>query len=243
MIKKSIIIIIAIISNVFIQPLSAKNYEFSAKAGFNIGGTAPMGLPAQIRGINSYKPTFAFSIEGNIQRNFNERWGLLTGVRFELKGMSTDANVKNYQIKILNEGSLVEGVFTGDVLTAVKNSYITIPVMAVYDISPRWNLKFGGFVSFMVDGKFSGTASNGYMHESSPVGDRVDGVDATYDFSTDMRKIDAGIEVGADFIAYKHLLVYGDLTWGVVPLFKGDFTALSFNMFNVYLNVGFGYMF
>lgn len=243
MIKKSFIIAALLTTGVFLQGTEAKNYEFSAKAGFNIGGTSPMGLPAQIRAINTYKPTFAFSIEGNVQRNFNERWGLLSGVRFEVKGMSTDANVKNYQIKILNSGSMIEGVFTGDVNTTVKNSYITIPVLAVYDISPRWNLKFGGFMSFMVDGSFTGSAYNGYMHEGSPVGDRIDGVDATYDFSTDMRKVDAGVEIGADFIAYKHLLVYGDLTWGVVPLFKKDFTALSFNMFNIYLNLGFGYLF
>lgn len=39
------------------QHKKAKVYEFSVKAGFNIGGTSPMGLPAEIRQINSFSPT------------------------------------------------------------------------------------------------------------------------------------------------------------------------------------------
>ena len=202
-----------------------------------------MGLPAEIRSLNSFKPTFSFTIAGTAQYNFNNKWGLQSGVKFDIKGMQTDATVKNYQLVVSMDGSTIEGVFTGDVTTKVHNSYITLPVLAVYDISPRWDIKFGGYVSFMVNGEFSGTATNGYMRDGSPIGPRVDGVDAVYDFSNDMRKVDAGIQVGVDFIPYKHLLVSGDLTWGCMPLFKSDFTAMSFNMYNVYFNIGFGYVF
>ncbi|MBR5241354.1 MAG: PorT family protein [Muribaculaceae bacterium] len=218
-------------------------FVFAAKAGFNLGGTAPMSLPAEIRAINSFKPTFSFSISGTAQYNFNNKWGLQSGIKFDIKGMQTDASVKNYQLVVSMDGSTVEGVFTGDVTTKVHNSYITIPLLAVYNISPRWDIKVGGYASFMVDGEFSGTAKNGYMRDGSPIGPRVDGVDAVYDFSDDMRKVDAGVQVGVDFIPYKHLLISGDLTWGCLPLFKSDFTAMSFDMYNVYFNIGFGYVF
>ena len=218
-------------------------FVFAAKAGFNLGGTAPMGLPAEIRAINSFKPTFSFTLAGTAQYNITPKWGLQSGVKFDIKGMQTNASVKNYQLIVTMDGSTIEGVFTGDVTTKVHNSYITIPLLAVYDISPRWDIKFGGYASFMVNGEFSGTAKNGYMRDGSPIGPRVDGVDAVYDFSNDMRKVDAGIQVGVDFIPYKHLLVSGDLTWGCIPLFKSDFTAMSFNMYNVYFNIGFGYVF
>ena len=46
-----------------------------------------------------------------------------------------------------------------------------------------------------------------------------------------------------EFVAYKHLSVYGDLTWSLTPLFPGDFTAISFKMYNVYMNLGFAYVF
>ena len=221
----------------------ADRWVFAAKAGFNLGGTAPMGLPAEIRAINSFKPTFSFTIAGTAQYNFNNKWGLQSGVKFDIKGMQTDASVKNYQLIVSMDGSTIEGVFTGDVMTKVRNNYITLPVLAVYDISPRWDIKFGGYVSFLVNGEFSGTAKNGYMRDGSPIGPRVDGVDAVYDFSNDMRKVDAGVQFGVDFIPYKHLLVSGDLTWGCLPLFGKDFTAMSFNMYNVYFNIGFGYVF
>ena len=223
--------------------IPADRFVFAAKAGFNLGGTAPMSLPAEIRGINSFKPTFSFTIAGTAQYNFTNKWGLQSGVKFDIKGMQTDASVKNYQLVVSMDGSTIEGVFTGDVTTKVHNSYITIPLLAVYNISPRWDIKFGGYASFMVNGEFSGTAKNGYMRDGSPIGPRVDGVDAVYDFSDDMRKVDAGVQVGVDFIPYKHLLISGDLTWGCLPLFKSDFTAMSFNMYNVYFNIGFGYVF
>lgn len=221
----------------------ADRFVFAAKAGFNLGGTAPMGLPAEIRTINSFKPTFSFTLAGTAQYNFNNKWGLQSGIKFDIKGMQTDAAVKNYQLVVSMDGSTIEGVFTGDVTTKVHNSYITIPLLAVYDISPRWDIKFGGYVSFMVNGEFSGTATNGYMRDGSPVGPKVDGVDATYNFTDDMRKVDAGVQFGVDFIPYKHLLVSGDLTWGCMPLFGKDFTAMSFNMYNIYFNIGFGYVF
>ena len=123
MTKNSIIAIILLIISAAFNTAEAKNFEFSAKAGINLGGTSPMGLPAEIRAINVFKPTFAFSIEGDVKRNFNEKWGLMAGIRFEVKGMSTDATVKNYQILLQYEGAPIEGVFTGNVETKVKNSY------------------------------------------------------------------------------------------------------------------------
>ena len=78
----------------------ADRFVFAAKAGFNLGGTAPMGLPAEIRSLNSFKPTFSFTIAGTAQYNFNNKWGLQSGVKFDIKGMQTDATVKNYQLVV-----------------------------------------------------------------------------------------------------------------------------------------------
>ena len=225
-----------------VSEAEAKKYEFSVKAGINIGGTSPMGLPAEIRGINSYNPTLSFSLEGSVKRELTEKWGVMTGIRLETRAMETDAQVKNYRIRLLNDGRYIEGIFTGDVETKVKNDYVTIPILAVYDISKRGDLKFGGFLSFLTRGDFSGTARNGYIREGTPLSQKMN-VDATYDFSDDIKKFNAGLELGAEFVAYKHLSVYGDLTWSLTPLFPGDFTAISFKMYNVYMNLGFAYVF
>ena len=67
--------------------------------------------------------------------------------------------------------------------------------------------------------------------------------EATYDFSGDLRKFQWGLDAGAEWRAYKHLSVYADLTWGLNSIFPGDFESISFKMYNVYLNFGFGYVF
>ena len=115
-----------------------KGLEYRLKAGFNIGGTSPLPLPAEIRKINSYNPTTAFSIEGDIVKTFNNKWGLSTGIRLETKGMKTDATVKNYHMKMIaSDGGEMEGQWTGGVTTTVKQSLLTIPVLALYKVSKR----------------------------------------------------------------------------------------------------------
>ena len=54
--------------------------EYRLKAGFNIGGTSPIPLPVEIRKINSYKPTTAFSIEGDVVKTFDNKWGVSAGI-------------------------------------------------------------------------------------------------------------------------------------------------------------------
>lgn len=40
-------------------------WEYSIKAGFNVGGTAPLPLPEEIRSIDGYAPGISIAIEGN----------------------------------------------------------------------------------------------------------------------------------------------------------------------------------
>ncbi|MBR8784415.1 hypothetical protein IX308_000586 [Porphyromonas levii] len=129
------------------------NYEFELKAGLNfLGGTAPMGLPVEIRSIDGYKPKFGGSFEGVATRWFGEQhgdaeWGISAGLRIENRGMSTKATVKSF--------------FT----------------------------------------------------------------------------------VGFSWRAYKHFHVNADLNWGFTNIFKKDFKAISFNMYPIYRQAGFGYQF
>ena len=36
--------------------------RYQARLGYNIGGTMPMGMPASIRGLDSYKPKPSFTM-------------------------------------------------------------------------------------------------------------------------------------------------------------------------------------
>lgn len=221
--------------------------EYRLKAGFNIGGIAPVPLPREIRQIDKYDPTLQISIEADGVKWFSEQAGLLVGIRLENKGMKTDAQVKNYKMKMVSEdGGKMEGYWTGNVTTEVANSYLTFPIAALYKVSPRWELKAGGFLSYQIKGHFSGHVYEGYLREGDPTGDKVifeGDTKATYDFSNELRSFQCGAEIGASWRAYKHLYFYGDLTWGFVPVFKSNFETITFNMYPIYANLGFSYKF
>jgi hypothetical protein len=228
---------------------SLHGLEYEIKAGFNIGGTLPIPFPAEIRSIDAYNPTLSITIEGNVTKWLGEtqKWGVITGLKLENKGMRTKATVKDYSMEIIGDGGeKVAGHWTGGVRTKVQNSYLTIPILAAYKLTPRWNLKAGPYFSYLMDGDFSGHVYEGYLRENDPTGPKVEfnnGKIATYDFSTDLRKFQWGVQLGADWKAFKHLKVYADLNWGMNDIFKKDFKTITFDMYAVYLNLGFGYAF
>lgn len=224
-------------------------WEYGIKAGFSVGGTTPLPLTNEIRKIDSYTPGIAISIEGNATKWFDEqkKWGLTVGLRLENKNMTTEATVKNYGMKIINtNGGELEGIWTGGVKTKVKNSYLTLPVVANYKVSNRWKISAGPYVSYLLEKDFSGHVYEGHLRTPDQTGSRVDFTGesiATYDFSNDLRKFQWGLQLGGEWRAFKHLNVYADLTWGMNDIFKKDFDTVTFAMYPIYLNVGFGYAF
>lgn len=226
---------------------SLHGWEYEMKAGFSIGGTSPLPLPEEIRKIDSYAPGIAISIEGNATKWFNNEWGLTVGARLENKTMTTEATVKNYGMKIINtNGGELEGLWTGGVKTQVKNSYLSIPAVANYKISKRWKVSAGPYVSYLIERNFSGHVYEGHLRTPDQTGSRVDFSGesiATYNFSEDLRKFQWGMQLGGEWKAFKHLNVYADLTWGLNDIFKKEFDTITFAMYPIYLNVGFGYAF
>lgn len=145
-----------------------------------------------------------------------------------------------------NDGNRLKGNWTGGVKTKVRNAYITVPVLGAYKVNSRLRAKAGAYVSYLMDEEFSGYVYEGYLREGNPTGKKVnfsDGAIATYDFSDDLRKFAWGVQAGVDWRAFKHLSVFADLTWGLNDIFKKDFNTITFAMYPIYLNVGFGYAF
>ncbi len=226
-----------------------RGLEYQIKAGFNVGGFSPLPLPAEIRSIDKYNPNLALSVSGEVAKWFgkNEEWAFIFGVTLDTKSMTTEATVKNYGMEIIGEeGEKVAGQWTGGVRTKVKNSYISVPVMAGYKISSRWRVKGGVYLSYLMDGAFNGHVYDGYIREGDPTGEKVvfsDDKIALYDFSSELRKFQWGLIFGGEWKAFKHLNVYADLTWGLNDMFKKDFDTITFAMYPIYLNIGFGYLF
>lgn len=226
--------------------LKEHHIDFEVKAGFSIGGTSPLPLPEEIRSIESYNPGLALSLGIQVTKWFDNQWGFSSGISFDNKKMSTEARVKNYSMELIDGGGRIKGNWTGLVQTDVTNSYLTVPVMAAYKLSSVWDLRFGPYVAYLMDGKFSGHVSDGYLRENDPTGQKVpftDDATATYDFSDNMRKFQWGLQAGGSWRVNRHFRLNADLQWGLNDIFEKDFETITFSMYNIYLNLGFGYVF
>lgn len=225
------------------------NMEYQLRGQFSIGGATPLGMPAQIREINSYNPTLQLGLELNVTKWFTDehKWGVRTGLRMEGRGMKTDARVKNYYTQIDGgDGKQTKGYFTGNVKTTMKNSYITFPILAIYNISSNWNTYGGLYFSGLIDKDFTGYVYDGILREGTPIGTPVEfegDSKGDYDFSNDLNRFQYGIQLGGEYKLNTHFRLFTDLNWGLNGVFKNNFDAISFKMYNIYANIGFGYTF
>lgn len=222
-----------------------KGWHVRVGAGFSIGGTSPLPLPAEIRDINSYSPTLSIQLEGAAQKKFGKHWGLMVGIRFSNKGMETDARVKNYHMEAVNaDGSgTVIGAWTGNVKTEVDLNYLSFPLLATYSFNDRWQVSAGPYFSYMVRGDFKGCAYDGYIRDQNPTGEKAEVSLANYDFSEDLRKFQWGLQFGGEFKAYKHLSVSANVQWGLNSIFPKDFQSVTFALYPIYGTIGFNYLF
>lgn len=223
-----------------------RDREYRIKAGFLTGGTAPMPLPAEIRKIKNFNPLMNLMIGAEVKQILNKNWSLSSGLQFESKGMETRAQVKNYNLTMVsgNEGE-ISGVFTGMVRTRVKNSYLTLPLSVMWrpDWQAKWGIKAGIYSSFLLDGVFSGSASDGYLREGNPTGERINITNAYYEFSEDLRHWNWGLLLGAEWQPFPHFLTGIDLSWGINSIFKKDFDVITSKMYPIYGALSFGYVF
>lgn len=225
--------------------------EYEINAGINIGGASPLPLPAEIRKIDSYSPHLNLQIGTTVTKWFDKKdkegkWGISAGLRFETKGMETKATVKNYGMTIIQDGKKLSGKWTGHVQTKYHTQQLTVPITAVYRINSRWKVNFGPYLAYAFSNDFDGYVYDGYLREGDPTGNKIsfeDGAQATYDFGDDLRKFQWGLQCGGALRVLNRLLVNANLTWGLNDIFNKSFKTVSFNMYPIYLNMGFSYIF
>ncbi len=222
--------------------------EYEVNAGTNIGGSSPLPLPAEIRKIDSYSPDLNLQIGARVRKWLSNdlRWGVAVGLRLETKGMRTGATVKNYGMEIYDDGKKLSGRWTGKVHTKYHSQQLVFPITAVYKINPRVVLNLGPYLSYAFTNDFDGYVHEGYLREGSPVGDKVSfegDSRATYDFGENLRKFLWGVQGGVSWQAYRRFMVNANLEWGCNGIFESSFRTISFALYPIYLNVGFGYIF
>ena len=222
-----------------------------ARAGYTIGGTSPIPLPAEIRSINGFSPQGGATIGADVYKMFSKRWGLSVAWRLFYEGFNTNADVKNYKMSITMDGNTMSGYFTGTNETTTDMWGMTIPVLATVRVSPRWNISVGPYFSTYFKKRFDGKVYDnkdgvGYLRVDTPTGQKVI-IDrtkaATYpdDFADHMRSWNGGLEFAFDYKATRHMNVFASLDWGMSNIFEPEYEAIAFKMFPIYATIGLAY--
>lgn len=228
----------------FAKPL----WDFEAIAGFNIGGAAPIPLPKEIRKIESYNPNLNLQLGVTVTRWFTEekKWGIQVGAHLQTKGMDTKASVKNYGMEIIQDGKKLSGRWTGKVQTHYHSQQLAIPIQGVYSFNDRFSVNLGPYLAYAFRNNFDGYVTEGYLREGDPTGDKISfdaDSRATYDFGNELRKFHWGLQGGVTWTAFKHFNVHANLMWGANGIFYDSFKTVTFTLYPIYLNIGFGYRF
>lgn len=219
----------------------AQGWEWSAGVGYNLGARTPMGMPAEIRGLNSYTPQPCFSVGAYSTYMANAKWGARTGLMYECKGHKAGIEVRNYKLSVtLQDAGRKEGYFTGDIENETMSHYITLPLLAVFRPCEKWDV-FGGFYfSWAFSRKFVGKAHNGSIRET-PLHDRIAVRNGTYDYSSDIRKYDIGAKVGAAYYISKKVSLQAEIQMGFIDQLDPSTRKIDQSLYNVFLNIGAAY--
>lgn len=222
------------------------NLKYNLRFGYSIGGTAPMDMPSSIRSLDSYKLEPNFSLGLGVYKHLSGHWGITTGLHIENKGMNIDATVKNYHMSIVRGGQSLEGQFTGRNSSEVEQWMLTLPLQATYSFGDNVYLKLGPYMSYVRSHTFRGYAYDGYLRVGDPTGPKVEmgsdeGSRGSYDFSDDMRNLQFGMMIGANWYFHKRWGAFADVSWGFTSIFKKDFNTIEQTMYPIYGTIGISY--
>ena len=220
--------------------------QLKARVGYAIGGTAPLGIPATIRSIESFKLTPNVMVGADVMYKLSARFGLQAALHFEIKDMDSEVTTKGYHMKVKMDEDELEGLYTGHVHQKVRQRMLTIPLQLTYEISRKVQLKAGPYLSVLLDKEFSGYASEGYLRKDTPTGAKVvmgdkEGEWATYDFNDDMRTCQMGVTVGIDWAFCRKAGLSADLAWGLTGIHHSDFKTVEQTLYPIYGTIGLFY--
>ena len=227
-------------------PPARPGWTYAARLGLNIGGTAPIGMPATIRRMNDYdlQPNFTLGIDA--EHPLRGNWGVLTGIHIDNKGMNVDATVNNYHTVMTKGGDELEGYYTGRLVTKVEESMVTIPLQATYHPGSRWRLRLGPYFSYVYTRSFKGHVYDGYLRYMNPTGEKImighdENSRGTYDFSSHMRRLQMGIGAGADWQFGHRWGAYADLQWGMTGVHERSFKTIEQTLYPIFGTLGVTY--
>jgi len=225
--------------------VGGKSWEFRPYYSTNFGVTTSFGVPQECREINGsdFKWNYVFGCD--VMYMISDRWGINSGLRYERKASNSNVYMENFYSTVTmgeGEGTPTHGYYTGNTSSTFDNRYLTLPVMALYRASKKWDIRFGAYFSYNVRPSYLATAYDGKIREN-PLVPAVGVDNSTTDFSKDVNKFDMGIQAGAIWTIWKNLNVNFDINWGLINVLDSPDSGMTMNVYNLYFNCGIGWRF
>lgn len=226
------------------KALDKSKVEHRIVAGFNLGATAPTSMAKEIRSIDAWWPQFTPQLGYNAIYHLDEKFGIGSGIVLDYKGMGGKITAKYIHTRVQYENDILEGYFVGKNETRIKTAHVTIPVFATYSFNEKWRIRVGGYASYAFSTSFKGDVYDGYLRVDDPTGKKIEfegDNKATFDFSSDIRDFDFGILAGGEMKVNQKFNIFGNLSWGLRPIFSKEKRVMDFNMYNIYFTLGLAY--
>ena len=216
------------------------------RAGYSLGGASPITMPAEIRSLDRFTLQPNISVGVEVSKPLAGKFGAALGVRLENKAMDLAATVKGYRLTMVQGGEEISGVYTGTVETQVFEWMVTVPLQAAWQPCRNVSVKAGPYLSVLLSQKFQGYAKGGYLRMGDPTGVKVligedEDSRGSYDFSGEMRRMQYGVDVGADWRVHRRIGVFADINWGLTGVFHSGFDTIGQTLYPVFGTIGITY--
>lgn len=223
------------------RPIDEGPVHFGVAAGLNVGATTPLPKPKAIDKIYAWSPHMNIAVKGWLTYDLPDTkgWLLGTGLEVERKGMYASVHATNLNVSIAEGQS---GGFTGNTSSQFINYYLTLPLVAGYELpSKAFRMQMGFFLGYLMQSSFNVTLDgagtlNGTRLTEMGLGELQD-----FDFSDQMSGFDMGFRVGFDYFFHERIGATAQLNVSFEPTMKRSFKMMPFPLYNMYAFVGFSY--
>lgn len=215
--------------------VKAQDMDFGLKGGLNIGtpyGVAEEGASGSLGVGPLIGMYFAY--------NLGNKWTLHGEFLYSYKGskfhtpVSGDTIYQYYAVTPAGDSIPAEAntIYRGVVDGKFDNRYIDVPLYASYELSRRFRLLFGGYLSYLVSGHNAGYAD---VEVGDPNYPFTTVEDEPFDQSSELSKLDYGLLAGSTYMT-KHRLNFGiSATVGLKSIYKKNYKYLDGVVRNIYL--------
>jgi len=209
--------------------------DFGLKGGLNIGtpiGAAEKGASGSLGVGPMLGMYFAYDL--------GSKWAIHGEFLYSYKGAKFNTPVSGdtiYKYHVFTpDGDSIPAeantIYRGTVDGKFDNRYIDVPIYASYELSPRFRLTFGGYVSYLTKGSNTGSAD---VEVGDPNHPFTTVEDEPFDQSSELSRFDYGLLLGTTYMTKRRMNFGLSITTGLKSIYQQNYKYIDGVVRNVYL--------